>query len=295
MKMKKIMAAVLAVSVMASVAGCSKVKKITHDDFVNACDKMGAEEVDYDDSNDVEESDLEDGVYCVMDSDDIEDVYSQYDSSSSAGMYGMSAPDFESVIEAEDMQDMTFFVKMDQNIDDISDAEDLSGLEVNAVIGVHITLTEADMAEEIMGNIADLLDDLDIDVEELDSNEYYVGKNEGYLKFNISAEDLAAAFAESETAGYLEMLDVDVEEITEGITGSISVATYINGENMVVIIGGAVNNDPEYLDEFCGNLGIPTPSSLSSNTMIAEAICDYVDDTIGSMLSSFAAMSSYDF
>lgn len=297
MKMKKIMAAVLAVSVMASVAGCSKVKKITHDDFVNACDKMGAEEVDYDDSNDVEDSDLEDGVYCVMDSDDIEDVYSQYDSSSSAGMYGMSAPDFDSVIEAEDMQDMTVFAKMDQNIDDISDAEDLSGLEVNAVIGVHITLTEADMAEEIMGNLADLMDDLDVEVDDLSSDEYYTGKNEGYLKFDIDAEDLIAAFLESETCGYLEMMDTDVEEYVEGLEGCVGVAVYISGENMVIVMGAGVNNAPDYLDEFCGDLGIASPSKLESNAMIAQAICDYVDDTLGSMLSSFAALatSSSDF
>ncbi len=294
MKMKKIMAAVLAVSVMASVAGCAKVKKITLDDFVAACEKMGAEEIDPDESG-VDSDDYADGIYTIMDHDYIEDHADDFTMSSELSMLGSSAPDVDSIIDADDIDQMALFVKLDENTDDVSDPEDFSDLDINGVAAVHITLTEADMAEEIMGNIADLLDDLDIDVEELDSNEYYVGKNEGYLKFNISAEDLAASFAESETAGYLEMLDVDVEEITEGITGSISVATYINGENMVVIIGGAVNNDPEYLDEFCGNLGIPTPSSLSSNTMIAEAICDYVDDTIGSMLSSFAAMSSYDF
>ena len=55
MKLKRVVALMLAASMLAAVAGCSKVKKITHDDFVNACDKMGAEEVDYDDSNDVEE------------------------------------------------------------------------------------------------------------------------------------------------------------------------------------------------------------------------------------------------
>ena len=73
MKLKRVVALMLAASMLAAVAGCSKVKKVTGADFVAACEKIGAEEVDYEDMNEVEESDLEDGVYSVLDSDDIED------------------------------------------------------------------------------------------------------------------------------------------------------------------------------------------------------------------------------
>ena len=80
------------------------------------------------------------------------------------------------------------------------------------------------------------------------------------------------------------------------MTGDIAVATYINGEDMVIVFGAAVNNTVEYLDEFCGYLKIDPPSKLDSNTTIAQAICDYIDDTIGQMLSGFAAMAqSYDY
>lgn len=293
MKLKKVVALMLAASMLAAVAGCSKVKAVTGADFVAACEKMGAEEVDYEDMEDVEDSDLEDGIYCVLDSDAIAEVYEDYEnssSSSSMSMYGVSAPDIDSVVEADDIEEATIFAKMDQNIDDIESEDDIADLDVNVVIGIQMTLTASDMAEDIMEGMADNLDELGIDVEDLSSDEYYVGKNEGYLKVNVTADDLIAAFTESETYGYLEDMDTGIEDIIDGLTGDICIATYINGENVVVVIGVGVNNTTEYLDEFCGYLGIPTPSDLPSNTAVAEAVCEKIDDTIGTLLASFASM-----
>ena len=295
MKVKKVIALILAASMVAAVAGCSKVKKITGADFVAACEKMGAEEVDYDDTSaDVDEDAIEDGIYCVLDSDDIEEIYEQYGSSSSSMMYGISAPDVDSIIEADDIEEATVFAKVEQNMEDIDDLEDIADLNVNAVIGVQLTLTDAGMVEQIMEGLADNLDEYDIDVEDLGSDEYYVGKNEGYLKIHVSVEDFLAAFAESETYGYIEDMGVDLEDAMD-LTGDICIATYINGENLVVVIGGSVSNTVEYLDEFCGYLGIPSPSKLGSNTMVAEAICETIDDTIGAMLGAFASYDAYDY
>ncbi len=298
MKLKRVVALMLAASMLAAVAGCSKVKKVTGADFVAACEKIGAEEVDYEDMNEVEESDLEDGVYSVLDSDDIADLYEDYESSassSSMGTYSVSVPDVESIVEADDLEEMTIFAKMDQNFDDISDPEDIENLDVNGVVGIQMTLTDADMVEDFMDGIADSLDEYGIDVEDLSSDEYYVGKNEAYLRISVSAEDLVAAFLESETYGYLEMMDLDIEDALGSLTGDLAVATYINGENVVVLIGMGINNTTEYLDEFCGDLGLSSPSKLPSNPEIAESICDTIDDTLGSMLSSFAALASYDY
>lgn len=298
MKLKRVVALMLAASMLAAVAGCSKVKKVTGADFVAACEKMGAEEVDYEDMNEVEESDLEDGVYSVLDSDDIEDLYEDYESSSSSSsmsMYSISAPDVESIVDADDLEEMTIFAKMDQNFDDISDPDEIENLDVNGVVGIQMTLTDSDMVEDFMDGIADSLDEYGIDVEDLSSDEYYVGKNEAYLRISVSAEDLVAAFLESDTYGYLEMMDLDIEDALESLTGDLAVATYINGENVVVLIGMGINNTTEYLDEFCGDLGLSSPSKLPSNPEIAESICDTIDDTLGSMLSSFAALASYDY
>lgn len=298
MKLKRVVALMLAASMLAAVAGCSKVKKVTGADFVAACEKMGAEEVDYEDMNEVEESDLEDGVYSVLDSDDIADLYEDYESSSSSSSmstYSISAPDVESIVDADDLEEMTVFAKMDQNFDDISDPDDIENLDVNGVVGIQMTLTDSDMVEDFMDGIADSLDEYGIDVEALSSDEYYVGKNEAYLRISVSAEDLVAAFLDSETYGYLEMMDLDIEDALGSLTGDLAVATYINGENVVVLIGMGINNTTEYLDEFCGDLGLSSPSKLPSNPEIAESICDTIDDTLGSMLSSFAALASYDY
>ena len=298
MKLKRVVALMLAASMLAAVAGCSKVKKVTGADFVAACEKIGAEEVDYEDMNEVEESDLEDGIYCVLDSDDIADLYEDYESSSSSssmGMYSLSAPDVESIVDADDLEEMTVFSKIDQNIDDISDPDEIEDLDVNGVVGIQMTLTDSDMVEDFMDGIADSLDEYGIDVEDLSSDEYYVGKNEAYLRISVSAEDLVAAFLDSDTYGYLEMMDLDIEDSLESLTGDLAVATYINGENVVVLIGVGVNNTTEYLDEFCGDLGLSSPSKLPSNPEIAESICNTIDDTLGSMLSSFAALASYDY
>lgn len=297
MKLKRVVALMLAASMLAAVAGCSKVKKVTGADFVAACEKIGAGEVDYEGMNEVEESDLEDGVYCVLDSDDIEDLYEDYESSSSSSSMGMSVsvPDVESIVDADDLEEMTVFAKMDQNMDDISDPDDIENLDVNGVVGIQMTLTDSDMVEDFMDGIADSLDEYGIDVEDLSSDEYYVGKNEAYLRISVSAEDLVAAFLESDTYGYLEMMDLDIEDALGSLTGDLAVATYINGENVVVLIGMGINNTTEYLDEFCGDLGLSSPSKLPSNPEIAESICDTIDDTLGSMLSSFAALAAYDY
>lgn len=292
MKAKKIMAVLLAVSVIGSVAGCAKVKKITADDFIAACEKLGAEEKDYDDATAADESDFEDGIYTVLDSDQVAEFYSQTENSS-AGMMGVSAPDFNSIIEADDIEQMVVLIRAEQNFDSISEADDLADLDVDAVVAIHVTLTGADMVEDIMDGLVENLDDIDIDVENLSSDEYYVGKNEGYLRCNISAEDLIAAYNDSDIAGYLEAMDAGVGDSLEGLTGNVSVATYINGENMVVLVGAAVNNTTVSLDDFCGYIGLQSPSKLDSNAEVAQSIMDYIDDTVGALIGAFASYAEY--
>ena len=297
MKMKKFMASVLAVSMMAAFAGCAKVKSITADDFKSACESLGATEVDPDDaSSDFDEDDLEDGFYTVMDADYIEENLSNT-VTTDLSMYGLSTPDVDPIIETEDIEEMTVYGRIEQNTDDIDDPEDLSDLTINGVVAAQITLNNSDSAADIMDNLAACLDEFDIDVEELSSNEYYTGKDEGFLKINVSVEDLLAAFMESDIYDILASVseDLDIEEMTEGMTGSVSLAFYVKGENVVIVLNCNINEDASFCNEFCSELGVDDPSKLSSNATVAEAICDYIDNTFGSMLSGFAAMAAYDY
>lgn len=299
MKCKKIVSVVLALSMTAAFAGCSKVKSISGEDFVNACDKIGAVEVDPEDTGDYDDSDYEDGMYMIMDSDYIEENLSSDSLSGGLGVYGSMLPDVDSVIEAEDIEEMSVYVKMHQNVDDISSEEDLEDLEIDAVVAVQITLNDAEMVQDIMERLADSLDDnLDVNVEDLGSDEYYSGKNEGYFKVNVDVQDVVNAFFESDLydiiSSYSDETD-DLEDTLGALTGSVSTAFYISGENVVIVIGGNVNSDNANIDEFCSELGVQDPSDLSSNPDMAQAIIDYVDNTFGSMLSGLAAMSSYDY
>lgn len=299
MKCKKIVSVVLALSMTAAFAGCSKVKSISGEDFVNACDKIGAVEVDPEDTGDYDDSDYEDGMYMIMDSDYIEENLSSDSLSGDLGMYGSMLPDVNSVIETEDIEEMTLFVKMNQNADDIESEDDLDDLEVDAVVAVQITLNDSEMVQDVMDNLADNLDDmLDINVENLGSDEYYSGKNEGYLKVNVDVQDVVNAFFESDLydiiSSYSDETD-DLEDTLGVLTGNVSTAFYISGENVVIIIGGNINSDNANIDEFCSELGVQNPSDLSSNPDVAQAVVDYLDNTFGSMLSSLAAMSSYDY
>lgn len=296
MKCKKIVSAVLALSMAAAFAGCSKVKSISGEDFVNACDKIGAEEVDPDSANDYDDSDYEDGMYMVLDSDYIEEHLSSDSLSGGLGMYGSMLPDVDSVIEAENIEEMTVYVKMNQNVEDISDEDDIEDLVIDAVVAVQITLNDAEMVQDVMDGLADSLDDnLDINVEDLGSDEYYSGKNEGYLKVNVDVQDVVNAFYESDLYDILSSMSsdtADIEDALGALTGNVSTAFYISGENVVIVIGGNINSDNANISEFCSELGVQNPSDLSSNPAVAQAIIDYVDDTFGSMLSGLAAMSS---
>lgn len=297
MKFKKLVAAALVLSMIAGVAGCSKVKAISGEDFVSACENLGATEVDPDD-NDVEEDALEDGIYMVMDSDCIQDSLSSSELTSGVSMYGLSTPDINSIVDAEDIEEATAYVRLSQNFDDLDSMDEIGDADLNMVMAMQITLTDADMVEDIMDGIADSLDEYcGIDVEDLSSNEYYAGKNEGYAKIHIDVQNLYEAFLDSDTYSLLAAFGGDLSELEDSlsdVSGGIDTAVYINGENMVVIIGINVNDDPTYLNDVCSELKLADPSSLPANEEAAQGLVDYIDDTIGQLMSGMGAMS-YDY
>ena len=300
MKFKKFVSVMLALSMAAAFAGCSKVKSITGDDFRDAFEELGAEEVDPEDAEDFDDDDMEDGIYVVMDSDYLEENLENNDVSSSLGMYGISVPD--SIIDPEDIEEATCYFRMVENSDDISSLDDIEDLNADMVLAMQITLSDADLAEDFMDGIADSLDDYcGIDVGDLSSAEYYSGKNQGYVKVHFTVEQLVEAFYDSDIydvltsyAGASDDLD-DVIDALDGMSGDIAVATYVNGENVVVIIAASINQDAEFADEFCSTLGVDNPVDVAANPEIAQGTMDYIDDTLGSLIASFAAMSSYDY
>ncbi|MCR5592526.1 MAG: hypothetical protein K6F79_02085 [Saccharofermentans sp.] len=290
MKLKKFMSLALAAAMVASVAGCAKVKSISSDDFISACDKQDAQEVDYDDANDADPDDLEDGLYTVLDSDQIEEIMDDPYTSMSISQMGVEIP-----YDSDDIESMVIYAKMNgvDDIDSVSDPEDLGDIETNGVVGVQITMTEADMVPELFDAIADAFDDgLDYEVDSFSGNEYYTGKNEGYLRVNISVEDLVAAFRDSDIYGYLGDMSGDdmddLEDVLDNLTGNLCVAVYAKGENIVIVVGFSIGSDVTLLDSFCSDLGVQSPSKVPANADLPVAIMDAVDDSLGSLMSMYS-------
>ena len=299
MKFKKIVSALLAVSMVAAFAGCSKVKAISEEDFINACENLGAEEIDSEDVNGISDSDREDGVYMIFDSDYIEENLNSNTASASLGVYGMSAPSVDQIVDPDDIEEMVVYLRMTENTDDISGTDDIADLEADIAIGMHITLSDADQVEDIMEGLADVLDDTcNIDVKDLSSDEYYLNNNQAYMKVHVDAQDIVAAFLESDIYDLLSSFNSDMDDLEDALgdlNGGLDAAFYINGENIVIVFGVNINEDPEFLNDLCSELGIADPSKLSSNEAVAQGIIDYIDDTFGSMIAGFSAMASYDY
>ena len=114
MKMKKLVASVLALSFMAGVAGCSKVKSITGEEAVNVLEELGYEEIDADEMEDIDDPDdslISDGFYVVMDRDYIEDKVAEVEPY--IRMTGMDIG-----IDIDNVEEATVFLRC-EGIDDV--------------------------------------------------------------------------------------------------------------------------------------------------------------------------------
>ena len=288
MKMRKIMALALALSMAASLAGCAKVKAVDEDSFVKACEKLGAEEVDPDDLDDDVVDDLEDGIYVMLDSDDFEDA------ADSAGSYtSYLDTDINIPVDPDDIESAVVFIRGTgfDDVEDIDDVDDLEDLALDMVVAMQITFEDDDLADDIFDGFEDMLDDMfDMDPSDLSSREYYRGKNEGYIKVNVSVEDLVEAFYDSDVYSLISLLyedSDDLEEVLDTLSGNISVATYIKGENCLIVIGGSLGSPASEVDAFCSKIGVASPSKIPVNQDIPGAFMDAVDDSFGSLSSAF--------
>ena len=75
-RIKIISCIVTAAMILGLAAGCSKTKKVTTESVEKACEALDYEEYDVDDLEDgqLEPGDIDDGIYVVIDGDDIEDL-----------------------------------------------------------------------------------------------------------------------------------------------------------------------------------------------------------------------------
>ena len=297
-RIKIISCIVTAAMVLGLAAGCSKKEKATTESVEKACEALDYEEYDVDDLEDgqLEPGDIDDGIYIVIDEDDIEDLADENEAS-------VSSIGLDEVIEADDVESAALFIKGDgledfaDDVDGLQDIENLGDAEFELIIGMQATLKDDDKVEDIMDYLEDMLDEYDLDVDDLTAQEYYRSKTEGYLKFNIDIQDLWEIAQENDDLmDLLEEADMEdqIEDLFDSISGNICVSYQISGNNLIMVIGVAFNSKGDSLNDMCSKLGIDNPSKLKTNEAFAEGIIDSLMSNVSKYMSyAYAAEAEY--
>lgn len=297
-RIKIISCIVTAAMILGLAAGCSKTKKVTTESVEKACEALDYEEYDVGDLEDgqLEPGDIDDGIYVVIDGDDIEDLADENEAS-------VSSIGLDEVLEADDVESAALFIKGDgledfaDDVDGLQDIENLADAEFELIIGMQATLKDDDKVEDIMDYLEDMLDEYDLDVDDLTAQEYYRSKTEGYLKFNIDIQELWAIAQENDDLmDLLEEADMEdqIEDLFDSVSGNICVSYQISGNNLIVVIGAAFNSKGDSLNDMCSKLGIDNPSKLKTNEVFAEGIIDSLMSNVAKYMSyAYAAEAEY--
>lgn len=297
-RIKIISCIVTAAMILGLAAGCSKTKKVTTESVEKACEALDYEEYDVGDLEDgqLEPGDIDDGIYVVIDGDDIEDLADENEAS-------VSSIGLDEVLEADDVESAALFIKGDgledfaDDVDGLQDIENLADAEFELIIGMQATLKDDDKVEDIMDYLEDMLDEYDLDVDDLTAQEYYRSKTEGYLKFNIDIQELWAIAQENDDLmDLLEEADMEdqIEDLFDSVSGNICVSYQISGNNLIVVIGAAFNSKGDSLNDMCSKLGIDNPSKLKTNEVFAEGIIDSLMTNVAKYMSyAYTAEAEY--
>ena len=293
MKKVKAMALVLAVAMTAGVfAACSKTAAIGTDKFTKICEKLKLEEFELDDDS-PEIDDLEDGIYAVADEDFIEDNPDQLEGF-------LKDLKLDDVIDVDDVESFAFAAKcsgLEDAQDVISDPEDIADLEIDGAVAFQMTLTDAGYAEDIMDAIEDLLDEADISTKDLTNKEFYSSKKEGYFRFHVDIAKLAKIILDNDDIAdmldlYGDLKDIDFEDILTSLKGDVAVTVEVNGKNVFILFGGALNTKPTTLNSFAKSFGAAcNPTSVPMNEKLIEELIEDAADKYVSKLKS----GSFDF
>ena len=293
MKKVKAMALVLAVAMIAGVfAACSKTTTIGTDKFTKVCEKLKLEDFDLDgDSPDID--DLEDGIYAVADEEFIEDNPDELEDF-------LKQLKLDGVIDVDDVESFAFAAKctgLEDAKDVVSDPEDIADLEIDGAVAFQMTLTDDGYAEDVMDAIEELLDEADISTKDLTSKEFYSSKKEGYFRFHVDIAKLAKIILDNDDITdvldlYGDVKDIDFEEILSSLKGDVAVTVEVNGKNVFILMGGALNSKPTTLNSFAKSFGAScNPVSVPMNTKLIEELIESAADTYMSKLKS----GSFDF
>lgn len=270
--MKKKVLSVLLVFVMLAgvLTGCSKTSGMNKDKFVKACEKLKLTELEIDEMDEIEEN-VEDGFYFAGDEDLIADKSKIIDTY-------LKIAKLSKAFDSDDIVSIAFAAKC-AGYDDIKESEGPEDVELDGAFAFQMDFGQKDKAEDVMDGIAKLLKQVNIKTKKLTPKEYYVSKNEGYIRFHIDLEKFARIILDDDelSDSLKDLYDVDIEDTMEDLKGDIAVSVEIKGSNIFIFAGGAVNSEKKVYKDFVKAFGLATdPMSLPMNEEVADDMTDLI-------------------
>ena len=202
------------------------------------------------------------------------------------------------IVDADDVKSMGIAVKCTgiDDLENMEDPEDLEDVEIDGAFAVVMELDE-NYVEDVMDYIDDMLDQYDINVKDLSNKEYFVNKNDGFIRFHIDVSKLAKILIENDDLWDLISDHVydedDLKDLLETLTGDIAITIEINGSNIFILGGGSLNTKPSVLNSFSSAFGVASnPLKLPMNNKFVE---DLIEDTIDNYGNLAGAYSGYNY
>lgn len=280
MKGTKTIALLLSATMLAGIfTGCAgKTTKITTDKFINACEKLDLKGFEVDGKKAPDIDDLEEGFYLYADTDAIEEAEDSIDDF-------LDEIGLDDVFEAENVKSFAFAAKCDGfDLNDLLDRDVLGSTELDGAAAFQMTL-DGNYAEDFMAYLEDLLDECGISTDDLSDKEYFVSKNEGYLRYHVEIDKLVEQFVDNDAYDdiydFLYYFTDGLIDSVEDFSGDAAFSFEINGSNIFFILGLNVNTDEtSVLNDFvkafgatCNPMDVPVNEDISENL-----IDDYLDD-----------------
>ena len=135
-----------------------------------------------------------------------------------------------------------------------------------------------------------------LEVDIATNKEFYVSKNEGFFRFHVDMAKFAKIVLDNDDImDFIDMTsDVDdFEEALNALTGDVAISVEINGGNIFVIVGGAVNSKTTVLDSFAKAFGAANnPKSIPMNNDVVAEVFDELIETYGRFLGLTAMVDT---
>lgn len=291
MKGTKTIALILSAAMIAGIfTGCgSKTTKITTDKFIKACEKLDLKDFEYGGRKEPDADDFGKGFYVYADEDTVEDNADDFDEF-------LTGTGLDDVFEAENIKSFAFAAKCDgfdyDDLLDMSYSGGMSDLELDGAVAFQMTLDD-NYAEDLMAYMEDQLERIDVSTDDLSDKEYYLSKNEGYLRFHADIGKTAEYAFDNDVFDqffdYIFYFSYGFLAGAEDLTGDVAFSFEISGNCIFFIAGFNINTeDSTVVKDFVKAFGAAcNPMDIPANDQLVEDIVDKALDGLGDWIEPF--------